>query len=514
MISRFKSQNILVIIAEVLIILGVIASITYAIYNISSNILLRTNKLSIDTDIYGDTYIDSDNIKLIPIKDTEVLDNDSNVLKINFNVRGSKDNIINNIIYDIALTNLNIDCELINKYFKWQLYKNGNLLERGDFSNEFDTIIENRLVLTSIQQDLVNYNNEPDNYQFILWLSESCQDDNNSNCLDSQNSLLNKNISGKLEIELYSGSKKELIRNPRGSSTCVNNLDKSGANKPVISDGMIPVYYDSDNSIWKKADIYNNSQDYKWYDYQNQVWANIVLVNNYNKYKDNKIGSTIENKDIIAFYVWIPRYKYQVWNIDGNNNLASKYKEGINIEFENGLEDSGNITCSDIKCIGNNQEWVTHPIFTSKNIKGFWIAKYIISGNDNKPLIINNNNFLNNYNREKALSTSLKFLDYGITSFNVELVTNLEWGAISYLLISKYGNILNNEPNNYLISGINDDNYEMVINDYNILGNATFEIGKSIDNKTEILYRNKLFNYDYNINNYGFRNVLLQDKTN
>ena len=34
---------------------------------------------------------------------------------------------------------------------------------------------------------------------------------------------------------------------------------------------MIPVYYDSNNNVWKKADINNHNDKYKWYDYDKLV---------------------------------------------------------------------------------------------------------------------------------------------------------------------------------------------------------------------------------------------------
>ena len=509
MFKFFKSKNVIVVIIEVLIIIGILASFTYAIYNISSNLILKTNKISIDTDVFGDTYIDSDNVKLMPINDEDVINNNDNVLRIEFNVRGNENNIVNNVIYDVALTDLYIDCELVSEYLKWQLYKNGVSLSSGNFSNEFDTIIDNRLVLTNIQEDLVSYSNEADHYEFVLWISDSCQEDDISRCSSSanQSNLLNKSISGKLEIELYTGSKKELIRNPGGESFCVNNLDKSGANKPVTYDELIPVYYDDDNGVWRKADSYNNDSNYKWYDYDKMMWANAVIVNNKEDYDDIKLGSIINNKDIVAFYVWIPRYMYQVWNINGDDNLSNNYKDGINIKFENGYNDDGNITCTSDKCVGNNLEWLTHPIFTMKNIKGFWVGKYLTGGSKENPLIIDNSDVLLNYTKELALSTSLNLFNNNVNKFKVELFSNLEWGSVSYLLYSKYG-IDDNNINKYLVYGIDDSNYEMVINDYNILGSATYEVGNIFDSKNEVIYRNNLFDYNINSSSYGFRSIL------
>ncbi|MDO4369279.1 MAG: hypothetical protein Q4C29_01945 [bacterium] len=56
------------------------------------------------------------------------------------------------------------------------------------------------------------------------------------------------------------------------------NLDTSGANVPILSDNMIPVYYDESGDVWRKADSTNSNKNYKWYDYDNKMWANAVTV--------------------------------------------------------------------------------------------------------------------------------------------------------------------------------------------------------------------------------------------
>ena len=144
----------------------------FFLYNVNNRLILKTSKLGIDTEIYGDTVIDSSNITLEPIIDSTVVDNINNVLRINFNVRGETNNV-KDVIYDIALTNLNIDCELLSKYLKWELYKNNELLSSGNMSPEFDTIVDDRLVLTNIQENLIPYSEEADHYEFRMWLSDN-----------------------------------------------------------------------------------------------------------------------------------------------------------------------------------------------------------------------------------------------------------------------------------------------------------------------------------------------------
>lgn len=59
-------------------------------------------------------------------------------------------------------------------------------------------------------------------------------------------------------------------------------LDDSGANHPIISNDMIPVYYDNDS--WKVADESNMDKNYEWYNYNDSKWANSVIIKNSDKY--------------------------------------------------------------------------------------------------------------------------------------------------------------------------------------------------------------------------------------
>ena len=69
-----------------------------------------------------------------------------------------------------------------------------------------------------------------------------------------------------------------------------SNLDESGANEPKITSNMIPVYYDETNSVWRKADVKNSKEQYKWYDYNNKMWANAITTFPY----EEKVTDTIK----------------------------------------------------------------------------------------------------------------------------------------------------------------------------------------------------------------------------
>ena len=79
---------------------------------------------------------------------------------------------------------------------------------------------------------------------------------------------------------------------------------------PVLDDGMIPITFDvsGDNTIIKTI----SEDDSSWYDYSNQEWANAILVteSSRNKYLDTT-DVEVNQSDVLAYFVWIPRYKYR-----------------------------------------------------------------------------------------------------------------------------------------------------------------------------------------------------------
>ena len=84
--------------------------------------------------------------------------------------------------------------------------------------------------------------------------------------------------------------------------------DAQPASAPDLDDGMIPVVI-SNNGIATTVSKDNNN----WYNYNNKEWANVVLVNSSSRSKYlNTTGVTVNEDDILAYYVWIPRYSYRI----------------------------------------------------------------------------------------------------------------------------------------------------------------------------------------------------------
>lgn len=222
----------LIILLVILILLIIFRTYASPSRRITKNLVGQIIRL--DEEAYGDIIFDASNVELTPILDNELELKENNIIKINFQVGGSKENNTDNIVYDIALVDLEVDCELLSNEVKWLLKKNEEILTTGSLDYKFDTIKNGRLVLTEIQQDLVKYNEDKtkyDKYEFYMWLSDSCQEDDLEKCLNQkdQSYLMQKQLKGKIEVELYTENKKELIRTPSeelDTSTCIRREGK------------------------------------------------------------------------------------------------------------------------------------------------------------------------------------------------------------------------------------------------------------------------------------------------
>jgi uncharacterized repeat protein (TIGR02543 family) len=245
-------------------------------------------------------------------------------------------------------------------------------------------------------------------------------------------------------------------------------------NYPTLLSGMIPVTFDTSTRLWIKADLSS-----AWYDYSSGVgmWANMVQVSstNRNTYVNAAAGTSIPFADIIGMYVWIPRYSYAKMGTWGNGGTSSTSPGSMTIKFVNTSTDetgdaaytSGNPTSSD---------WRTHPSFwmdldndnirdSGEQKKGFWFAKFeagsstactagttVGAGCDITTLypIIKPN-----VTTWRGVLVSTAYVDitnymtgsngntyYGLpndSSFEVNVPTNSDWGAVTYLTQSIYG---------------------------------------------------------------------------
>ena len=250
--------------------------------------------------------------------------------------------------------------------------------------------------------------------------------------------------------------------------------DSSNANEPVLLDNMIPVVYDG-CSNWLKADTSKN-----WYNYDKKTWANAVTVSEENReeYLNAEPGTVIAMEDINTMWVWIPRYKYTIFNANMSGSEVTEEQE-IEIVFESGTSSTGTVSCVDSTnnsdgtsevCtdstygdVTNNSSTYTHPAFTfgDDELTGFWFGKFENSIDENNNIIIkpdvlswSNHNVSTAF--EYARSMELVNNIYGFSSvatsynatgeltgdtnnFDTHMIKNMEWGAVAYLTQSKYG---------------------------------------------------------------------------
>jgi len=266
-------------------------------------------------------------------------------------------------------------------------------------------------------------------------------------------------------------------------SELITNLDTSGANEPILADNLVPVMHNG--TTWVTADSENSDETYQWYDYDAKKWANAVLLtatkrNALTKDSDGiytpgqTIGDT-ESAGVLAFYVWIPRYKYKVWNknkVIATDSYSAQTK-GIDIEFI-GKDDEGTITCTysfaapsssagspNETCTGANGDYYTHPAFKfgNTNLAGIWVGKFEVSsstptasngGGNSTSLTVRTLPNVTSW-RSNPVTNFWKVVDnmqassniYGLTADHAKvdshMITNMEWGAVAYLTHSKYG---------------------------------------------------------------------------
>ena len=192
---------------------------------------------------------------------------------------------------------------------------------------------------------------------------------------------------------------------------------------------------------------------------------NTLFYYNLRGYEGRENGSSIPMDMISTMQVWVPRYKYKVWNYNSDGIKTSNPQE-IDIIFERGTKSTGEITCTDniqgeggdgtseiCKINGNictdstcNNKYYTHPAFTfgEEELTGFWVGKFELTGTiDNittKPDLSSIRS-----QRVSSFETNIMAMNdegntYGFsTNTDTHMIKNMEWGAVAYLSHSKYG---------------------------------------------------------------------------
>ncbi len=257
-----------------------------------------------------------------------------------------------------------------------------------------------------------------------------------------------------------------------GTSTTEEYVDESGANKPELVDGLIPVIYDETSKQWKIADPTKD----EWYNYDKKQWANAVILSD--KGKNKKAGETLtlptsttdaSNSDVRAMFVWIPRYEYKM-----PENVTTSNPALIEIKF----------ISKDVS--KETDGYILHPGFTfgDETLSGIWVGKFETSAKADStcyssasknncnnttqdPYILPNVYSLRYQTVSNQFETAKKFNQNLNNALDSHMMKNSEWGAVAYLSHSKYGKkdeVYINNCKNY-ITGIGADSVSASLTD-------------------------------------------------
>jgi len=201
---------------------------------------------------------------------------------------------------------------------------------------------------------------------------------------------------------------------------------------PVLEEPLIPVKIENDGTV-KKADLST-----EWYSYENKKWANAIILKDESKKNNYKTNDVIPENAIESYFVWIPRYRYKIFNegnYTGRGGINSTAKQTIEVVFEN--KDAAISTGTTVG------SWLTHPAFISFNTNGMWVGKFETgksSGSDNtrnadqiqiKPGVPS-------WRSIQAANAFYTSYDYK-RNLESHMMKNTEWGAVAYLQHSAYG---------------------------------------------------------------------------
>ena len=228
---------------------------------------------------------------------------------------------------------------------------------------------------------------------------------------------------------------------------------------PVLEDPLIPVTISDDGTV-KKTDLSS-----EWYDYETKQWANAVIL--FDESKTYASGDVIPEEEIESYFVWIPKYRYQLWDLglyDSLTEIDTNKVHEIPIIFgDYNTSDSVARECTTPMKSGESGncqvgDYMTHPAFLSIPSTGFWVGKFEtgyagatstteaeVNEQDASKVIVKPNAYSwRNIDIANAFYTSY---DYQRV-LDSHMMKNTEWGAVAYLEHSAYGSATKIRMNN------------------------------------------------------------------
>ncbi len=207
---------------------------------------------------------------------------------------------------------------------------------------------------------------------------------------------------------------------------------------PVLSDNLVPVVLSDDGTV-TKADI-----NTEWYKYEDKKWANAVILSDDTQTYNN--GDTIPEDNIESYFVWIPKYSYQIFNLGTTDGYTSSKPttsnaQEIQIKFgTTNTSDNNENECTTPMTSGASGnckvgDYMTSPAFISMDTNGLWVAKFETTGSTTNITVKPNQTSLRNLNVKTMFETAYNYK----RDNDSHMMKNTEWGAVAYLSHSKYG---------------------------------------------------------------------------
>ena len=242
---------------------------------------------------------------------------------------------------------------------------------------------------------------------------------------EPQNDYQGKTFKGTLGIDTKKINKEY-------KETLLNGTD------PVLSDNLIPVTLADDGTV-TKADT-----NAEWYKYEDKKWANAVILSDENKTYNN--GDIIPEDNIESYFVWIPKYSYQIFNLGTTDGYTSSKPttsnaQEIQIKFgTTNTSDNNENECTTPMTSGASGnckvgDYMTSPAFISMDTNGLWVAKFETTGSTTNITVKPNQTSLRNLNVKTMFETAYNYK----RDNDSHMMKNTEWGAVAYLSHSKYG---------------------------------------------------------------------------
>ena len=432
-----KSRQIIVSLLGIASLLLITTGVTYAVFTYTK---LGTTDNTVTTGtlkfIYTENSGGGNGITMtnaFPISDSQgkLLEGNNNIFDFKVQATNTGDTIMP---YEVTLRKSS-DSTLDSSVVKVYLTDTTDTTERvlvaptkynqlADTKVEVNGNIEKTLYQSTIKANTTNYEKS---FRLRIWIDEATDfsptKDSSGNQVYPYNDKTFKatvNVYSNVDIEKETTAYKETI---------LNGTD------PVLKGNLIPIKIASDGAV-TKADTSK-----EWYKYENKEWANAVILKDETKTYNN--GDTIPESNIESYFVWIPRYKYQIFdegNYTGLTSIQNKVQT-INVVFENKDTTPSNGT--------TKGTWLTHPAFTSFDSNGFWVGKFEtgydgatstsaagVNSVDTSKIIIKPNVYSwRNINVGNIFKNSY---DYQ-RSLDSHMMKNTEWGTVAYLQHSIYG---------------------------------------------------------------------------